>query len=228
MRRAIPTRNAAHRTGSGHSSKGGWQMPGDKGASFPIAAIGVVMLLVSSAFVGQRAFDLLRLAETATNRQQQLQPPVEARLWEDPLAALARHRDKYKDRCDVLAVKRAAPAAQQTVAALRAAVATNKDVPPLVNEGEDRVRYDPICDGAPPDFSSPVSDPEFTVIVALLPGASFVGAEELRRRMRCRSGRSRRRGFRAHRRRTDGILQPFALRQVHRLPSIAAVRRHPV
>src|SRR5215468_3042738 len=88
-------------------------MSGDKGASFPIAAIGVAALLAGAAFLSPHAFDLMRLAESDTAKQGLLlQPPVEARLWEDPLGALVRHRAKFKERCTRAASvprRRAAP-----------------------------------------------------------------------------------------------------------------------
>ena len=85
-------------------------MAGDRGISFPVAALSIVALFVSTVFLGQRAFDLLRLGETDAAKQRQLmQPPVEARLWEDPLAALARHRAKFKEQCSGDATKGALP-----------------------------------------------------------------------------------------------------------------------
>ena len=48
---------------------------------------------------GLHYFDLVRhLSETDTaKRPHWVEPPVDARLWEDPLAALARYRDHCTD-----------------------------------------------------------------------------------------------------------------------------------
>src|SRR5215468_12027057 len=108
-------------------------MSGDKGASFPIAAIGVAALLAGAAFLSPHAFDLMRLAESDTAKQGLLlQPPVEARLWEDPLGALVRHRAKFKERCTPSPAK---PPGQSTTtwAALTAVFTSSRD---------------PMCDGA--------------------------------------------------------------------------------
>lgn len=75
-------------------------MAGDKGVSFPVAAMGIVALWLSALLMVDRPFDVLRLGEAGDARQSRLlQPPVEARLWEDPFVALKRYRDKIKDRC---------------------------------------------------------------------------------------------------------------------------------
>ena len=93
------------------------EMAGDRGVSFPIAALSVVALFLSTTFLGQRAYDLMRLGEgDADKRLQQSQPPVEARLWEDPFSALNRYRAKLKELCagDVgpNGVRRTIPAAR--------------------------------------------------------------------------------------------------------------------
>src|SRR6476659_322198 len=77
-------------------------MAGDKGLSFPVAAMGVVALWLSTLFLVDRPLDVLRVGEAYDARQiRLLQPPVEARLWEDPFVALKRYRDKLKERCPV-------------------------------------------------------------------------------------------------------------------------------
>ena len=58
------------------------------------------MLFLSTSFLGQRAFELWRQADDDGVKQLRLsEPPVEARLWEDPLTALSRYRQKLKDAC---------------------------------------------------------------------------------------------------------------------------------
>jgi len=150
-------------------------MSGDKGASFPIAAIGVVALLASAAFLGPHAYNLLRLADSDTAKQGLLlQPPVEARLWEDPLAALVRHRAKFKERCTAPPAKPADPSTT-TWAALRTLIT--------------RPHPDAMCDGAAEENKEALSrlkdqSSDLTVIAVLLPGADFLGVEEARRRTR--------------------------------------------
>src|SRR5687768_4289063 len=75
-------------------------MSGDRGVSFPVAVLGMAALLLSSALLSHHGFDLLRLGESDVVKQRPLtQPPVEARLWEDPLAATMRHRGRLKEIC---------------------------------------------------------------------------------------------------------------------------------
>lgn len=130
-------------------------MSGDRGVSFPVAALGMAALLLSSALLSHHGFDLLRLSESDVVKQRPLaQPPVEARLWEDPLAATVRHRGRLKEICP--------PGA------------TNPD-PRCPRDGTDRGEL-------PSDVTQ---DPgNLTVIAALVPGASYMGVEEARRRIR--------------------------------------------
>ena len=75
-------------------------MASDRGTSFPVAGAAVVALFLSTAFLAPRGFDLLRQSEDDAGRQVQLSKPVvEARLWEDPLEAQRRHREKLKELC---------------------------------------------------------------------------------------------------------------------------------
>ena len=135
-------------------------MAGDRGVSFPIAALSVVALFLSTTFLGQRAYDLMRLGEgDADKRLQQSQPPVEARLWEDPFSALNRYRAKLKELC-------------------------------AGDVGPNGVRRtDPRCARGERDTAAFRQDFEpgaenLTVIAAMLPGAAFIGVEEARRRVR--------------------------------------------
>ncbi|MBV8191783.1 MAG: hypothetical protein JO339_31420 [Alphaproteobacteria bacterium] len=168
-------------------------MPADKGAPFPIAALGIAALLVSTVFVGQRAFDMLRLGETDTHREQLAQPPVDAQLWEDPFAALARHRAKYL--CPPLGADDAA----------RQSTSANTSSPPpvgtqapatgmapsqgtILEVAETKPPQGAMCaDNRPEAFGKEKGHPgtlDLTVIAAIIPGANFVGAEEARRRTR--------------------------------------------
>lgn len=119
-------------------------MAGDHGASLPVAAMGVLAILFSTALLSQHAFDLLRLGEGESAQERSLQPPpVEARLWEDPLAAIVRHKDVARKQCT------AEPRPTQ-------------------------------CDSK---YGEPLRNSDILVIVPM-PGSSFVGGEEQRRRIR--------------------------------------------
>ncbi len=73
-------------------------MADDRTTSFPFAGLAVVALFLTTTFLGPQGFELLRQAENDTARRpQRVEPPVDARLWEDPLAALARYRDRCAD-----------------------------------------------------------------------------------------------------------------------------------
>jgi len=75
-------------------------MSGDRGVSLPVAALGVLAFFFSTALLTQHAFDLLRLSEGDSVKERPFaQPPVEARLWEDPLAAVVRHQERLKEKC---------------------------------------------------------------------------------------------------------------------------------
>jgi hypothetical protein len=113
-------------------------------------------LFLTTTFLGQQGFDLLRQAETDTaKRPHRVEPPVDARLWEDPLAALAR----YRDRCaDAAAASNAAP---RTSPGCRPPSGAN-GLKELFGENPKGL----------------------TVIAAMLPGAALIGAEETRRRTR--------------------------------------------
>lgn len=133
-------------------------MAGDQRFSLPVAALGIIGIFVSSIFLGPRAYDLLRVGESDADKRAQLtftQPPVEARMWEDPLAALVRHRSKLKPLCDP-----AAPTPPDPRCALG-----EVDAATLRQQLE-------------PDAK------DLTVIAAILPGTAFIGVEEARRRVR--------------------------------------------
>src|SRR5215212_977521 len=73
-------------------------MADDRSTSFPFAGLAVVALFLTTTFLGPQGFELLRQAETDTaKRPHRAEPPVDARLWEDPLTALARYRERCAD-----------------------------------------------------------------------------------------------------------------------------------
>ncbi len=141
-------------------------MASDNGSSFPFAAISVVALFLSTTYLGQRAFDLWRQPDAAIGKELRLSdPPVEARLWEDPLEALSRHRQKMKEAC-------------------------RKDASGKLSVADKAVES--ICQmGQPIEaaafralFDASSGTEEVTLIAAMLPGAALVGADEVRRRLR--------------------------------------------
>jgi hypothetical protein len=73
-------------------------MADDRKTSFPFAGLAVVALFLTTTFLGPQGFELLRQAENdAARRPHRVEPPVDARLWEDPLGALARYRERCAD-----------------------------------------------------------------------------------------------------------------------------------
>jgi hypothetical protein len=79
-------------------------MADDRSTSFPFAGLAVVALFLTTTFLGPQGFELLRQAENDTaKRPHRVEPPVEARLWEDPLTALARYRERCVDGCSTAA-----------------------------------------------------------------------------------------------------------------------------
>ncbi len=151
-------------------------MAGDSGSSIPYTAISVVVLFLTTTYLGQHGFEAWRPADTDTSKRLQLaEPPVEARLWEDPLSALDRHRDKLKGSCPTDG-KPAASSAPVTKA-------------PAADRGAADRAPDPAC-----QIGQPLDAAKFrglfgrgdsvTLIAAMLPGAALVGSEEARRRSR--------------------------------------------
>ena len=60
-------------------------MAGDGNSSFPFTALSVVVLFLSSTYLAQQGFELWRQPDSDAGKRLELsQPPVEARLWEDP------------------------------------------------------------------------------------------------------------------------------------------------
>lgn len=146
-------------------------MAGDSGgSSFPLAALSVVALFLSTAYLTQHGFDAWRPTDSDTSKRRQLTyPPVEARLWEDPLGALDRHRRKL-DAC-------AKPGKV-------ADAADDLSLPPASDQATDVT----CLSGQPIDektFKKSLGLAiDTTLVAAMLPGAALVGADEQRRRFR--------------------------------------------
>jgi hypothetical protein len=141
-------------------------MSGDRGVSLPVAALGVLAFVFSAGLLTHHAFDVLRIGEGDVAKERLLsQPPVEARLWEDPLAAIVRHKDRLKAICSTPKTNASDPASPEAVRA---------GLPPQCPEKGSYGSVLPFPTGAK----------QLSVIAALVPGSSFVGVEEARRRMR--------------------------------------------
>lgn len=146
-------------------------MAGDSGSSFPYTALSVVALFLSTAYLTQHGFDAWRPSEPdAAKRLQLAYPPVEARLWEDPLGALDRHRQRL-EACpkEDKSADAGTGKGGQAEASGRVSDAACQTGQPI----NGRRFRDMIGDGS-----------NVTLIAAMLPGTVLVGADENRRRAR--------------------------------------------
>lgn len=154
-------------------------MSNESSTSFPFASLAVVALFLSTAFLAQDGFDQLRQAEPDASKRKALLPAsIDARLWEDPLAALQRHRERLRERCGPSAADATSPAQAGQAGVSAAAVAD-----PRCAQPEALASLDLGIDDSAGSTGGGLRDTD-TVIAVLLPGAPFVGAEEARRRMR--------------------------------------------
>src|SRR5262249_33371216 len=151
-------------------------------------------LFVSTSFLAPHGFDLWRQLDSSSPQRAQLsEPPVEARLWEDPFAAQSRHRLKMREVCGPpsrppvqptppaagwppAAPGSAAPAAGATAAAAANSTPTGPSVDARCQDGQ-AVNADKFKAGF-------AGNDRVILIAALLPGGTFVGGEEQRRRSR--------------------------------------------
>lgn len=133
--------------------------------SFPWASAAVLVAFVASTQLVPRAFEPLRPAEKA-RAQAPLDADLEinARLWEDPFAALRRYELERTERCGRQHKAEQAPDGDCTLKA-----SALRDPHGLL------ARLDA-------DHNRTVDDT--LIVLALMPGADFVGAEEARRRIR--------------------------------------------
>ena len=140
----------------------------DKGGfgSFPWASAAVLVAFVASTQLVPHAFEPLRPAEKA-RAQAPLDPDldVNARLWEDPFTALRRYEIERTERCE-----RVRKQTSQTL---------DIDCRDRVAEVRDQQRMLSKLDR---DHDQRLDDT--LIVMGLLPGADFVGAEEARRRLR--------------------------------------------
>ena len=152
-------------------------MAGDSGTSFPVAGLAVVALFLSTAFLGPRGFDLLRQSENDGSKQVQLsQPAVEARLWEDPFDALRRHLERLKEICP-----NTSDGGSGTNLGFSGGFALK--VVSTAPRAADARCQDGQADN-PQTFKDRIDQSGVTIIAAVLPGGTFVGSEEARRRNR--------------------------------------------
>ena len=144
--------------------------------SFPWASLAVLAAFVSSTLLVPHAFDALRPAEKERAQAPiEKELPIDARLWEDPFAALRRYEAEREERCSKLD-----KAAQQACAGPSAAAADAAVLPAtmvrrwLQGSGADA---DKLGDATP-------GSGQTLLLAAMVPGNPFVGAEESRRRTR--------------------------------------------
>src|SRR5229473_5283885 len=152
-------------------------MPAERG-SFPVTGLAVVALFVSTSFLAPHGFDLWRQLDDESARRLQLtEPPVEARLWEDPFAALNRYRQNLRALCGPPFVP--SPPAQPALPPVVPAPRAEPTGPPV----------DVRCQTGQVETAKKFKDrftegKGITLIAAMLPGGTFIGGEELRRRSR--------------------------------------------
>lgn len=134
--------------------------------SFPWASAAVLLAFVASTQLVPHAFDALRPAEKA-RAQAPLDPDLEvnARLWEDPFAALRRYEVERSERCERLR--------KQATARL------DVDCQGRVADARNPLQLAARLDD---DHDNKLDDT--LILLGLMPGADFVGAEEARRRIR--------------------------------------------
>jgi hypothetical protein len=187
------------------------RMAGDSGSSFPFTALSVAVLFLSSTYLAQHGFELWRQPDSDAKRVQLAEPPVDARLWEDPLGALNRHRQRLKELCptDTAAVPKTDKSAgpKQATAPVpvggqggaRGGTGSTKSEADKSGDGAkggDGATAQPGGQLANPfcGIGQPLLPTTFkeqfdtgkgvTLIAAILPGGAVVGAEEMRRRSR--------------------------------------------
>lgn len=133
---------------------------------FPWTSAAVLLAFVASTQLVPHAFDALRPAEKA-RAQAPLDPDLEvnARLWEDPFAAVRRYEVERAERCE----------------RLRKQATARPDVDCQGGTADARNPRQLVArlDG---DHDQQLDDT--LILLGLMPGADFVGAEEARRRIR--------------------------------------------
>ncbi|MFG6456039.1 hypothetical protein [Roseateles sp. BYS96W] len=134
--------------------------------NIPWTSIAVLAAFVASTQLVPHAFEPLRPAEKA-RAQVPLDPDldVNARLWEDPFAAVRRYEAERAERCERVRKQASAPQGVDCLA--------------HVDDVRDPQRLLARLDR---DHDQRLDDT--LIIMGLMPGADFVGAEEARRRLR--------------------------------------------
>jgi hypothetical protein len=137
-------------------------MSDSKGGGIPWTSVAVLVAFVGSTQLVPHAFEQLRPAEKERAQSSlSAEMEVDARLWEDPFAALRRYELERAERCERLVKTSGLAACRSWEGARR---------PEVLRDRLDR------------DGDKDVS--ESLVVLALVPGNPFVGAEEGRRRTR--------------------------------------------
>ncbi|MDC8774341.1 hypothetical protein [Roseateles albus] len=138
-------------------------MSDSKGGGIPWTSVAVLVAFVGSTQLVPHAFEQLRPAEKERAQSSlSAEMEVDARLWEDPFAALRRHEQERAERCERVVKTSGIAACRSSWEGVRR--------PEVLRDRLDR------------DGDKDVS--ESLVVLALVPGNPFVGAEEGRRRTR--------------------------------------------
>ncbi len=171
----------------------------DKSGGFPWGSLAVLLAFAASTQLVPGAFDQLRPTEKERSQPVfEVELEVEARLWEDPFNAVRRHEAERFERCDKLhreadkatACKRAAPSTRRP--AVLGRYIFEDYLRQLPNESGAKAAATPAPPASPASAASASSDAApieslrsgFLVMVVMVPGNAFVGAEESRRRTR--------------------------------------------
>ncbi|MBT9494548.1 MAG: hypothetical protein IV107_19850 [Paucibacter sp.] len=137
-------------------------MSESKGGGIPWTSVAVLLAFVGSTQLVPHAFEQLRPAEKERAQSSlSAEMEVDARLWEDPFAALRRYELERVERCERVGKTSDRAACRNWEGSRR---------PEVLRDRLDR------------DGDKDIS--ESVVVLALVPGNPFVGAEEGRRRTR--------------------------------------------
>jgi hypothetical protein len=138
-------------------------MSDSKGGGIPWTSVAVLVAFVGSTQLVPQAFEQLRPAEKERAQSSlSAEMEVDARLWEDPFAALRRYELERAERCERVLKTVGQAACRSNWEGIRR--------PEVLRARLDR------------DGDKDIS--ESLVVLALVPGNPFVGAEEGRRRTR--------------------------------------------
>ncbi|MDT8997875.1 hypothetical protein RQP53_01145 [Paucibacter sp. APW11] len=153
----------------------------DAKSGLPWTSLAVLAAFVMSTQLVPHVFEPLRPPEK--ERAQAAigsQFPIDARLWEDPFAALRRYESERNERCE----KRSKAPQDQLDCRQETVNEQLRLLAPRDRGAASAVAATPASLAAPEKRGGSEVRPETLVLAALVPGNPFVGAEESRRRTR--------------------------------------------